>query len=175
MNYYLMIYDLFPVKNTSENLVSEIAKKHLENLIQLDDPNVFLVIENLFIFLCLQGSPTINRKVCLEVLNHEYLKIKDHKTFNKVIDGIGLLNLVLDSKMIQVENNEFVEYFVDSDLEINYPQNLVRNNKISVTGANKRCSTIENNIVKETYEFIDSCYLSVVSSEGVIKKTIFKN
>lgn len=175
MNYYLMIYDLFPVKNTSEKLVSEIAKKHLENLIQLDDPNVFLVIENLFTFLCLQGSPTINRKVCLEVLNHEYLKIKDHRTFNKVIDGIGLFNLVLDSKMIHVENNEFVEYFVDSDLEINYPQNLVRNNKISVTGANKRCSTIENNIVKEIYEFTDSCYLSVVSSKGIIKKTIFKN
>lgn len=172
-NYYLMIYDLFPSKTNSDCLVLDIARRHLTNLIELNEENVADCLDSLFTFLCLQGNAFNNRQECLNILKDLSLSKMNLKVLNVIIEGIQRFNLVLDSKLVYYEFFKFLKYQVmNSELIITYSQDFPITASLKVPNAVWKSKKTEKDQVIECYEIVNTCEIEVKSSLGTVNKSI---
>lgn len=172
-DFYLMIYDLFPSKSNSDELVFEICNKHLSRLIELTQENVPVLIDNLFTFLCLHGNPARDRQECLNILNQN-MPVKIHKEILKMlVEGILRFNIVLNTKMIYLDNFNFLEYqIIDKNLLIILPLDFFNFSQLTVINAEKISEKTEKGKLVEMYEICNDCEMRVKTSLGTIVKSI---
>jgi hypothetical protein len=131
--------------------------------------DLLFVFDNLINFLCLQGNQALNRLICIEYLCLNLSNGLDPVMKSQLIDGILRFNLILDQKMIHLENSDFVEYHVEGDvLTLSYFDNLKRSNNISVTFSNRISSEIKNMKLTEKFGIRKNSVIEIVN-ESVIK------
>lgn len=157
--YFRLIYDLFPVKPKSDLFVAELGAKHFLKL--MVEQEYRYLLDALMDFLCIFGSPEMNRNHLLDVVESTNQSI-----FYRSLEAF---NMLLDEKLIFVGQMRFIRYQFENsstcDLRIKYPEEV----DIRVAEINKDCS---NEVCFESYISDESGYLvkkfKNISSRSVV-------
>lgn len=147
--YFLMIYDLFPARPKSRDVVAELGVNHILTLVRSKAENFKYILESLVDFLCMHGDPRLNRDRLIDVLRRE--EIAD-QSIDTCLREIEAFNLVLSEKMWYIGSREFLEYSVQSGrIRISYSKHIgpVRLKTAGCLDEDESC--VENNRIVRTY------------------------
>lgn len=126
INFFPMIYDTMPSKILDDNYILSLASRHISILMNhYPNEQILGLFDNLFDILIIHEIKNKNRNLIVEV----YCKAISQKApsilIDKLLSGIMLFNLVLSTKLIEIEQGTFIEYqIVDGVVTVSYSKEL---------------------------------------------------
>ncbi|ELA42894.1 uncharacterized protein VICG_00209 [Vittaforma corneae ATCC 50505] len=147
--HFLMIYDLFPAKPRSKEMVAEIGANHMLALVRAKVENLKCILGGLIDFLCMHGDPCLNRGRLVDVLRQE--ESVDHSA-DLYFKEIEAFNLVLSERMLYIGSKEFLEYSIQNGkIKISYPKHIDSVKLKTLNCPDEDESNVENNQVVRVY------------------------
>lgn len=125
---FSIIYDMMPSKINDAGIVASLACRHLEILTGGEaSARKLELLDELFDVLCVHGDIPENRALVTEAYRRACAEQLPHALKEKLLSGVLLFNLVLDSKRVHVEDDIFVEYSIaDGRLQVTHEVECMR-------------------------------------------------
>lgn len=164
--HFIMIYDLFPVKAKSKQMVAELGASHMRILVRLKDgENTRFIFRNLIDFLCMYGDPELNRQYIIKALKQER-----GSSLNDYFKGIEIFNIVLSKRMFYIGNDEYAEYHIkDGRILVISPDNSTISVEIShQSGSLSRYQPVEASTHESKSEISDGYIAKSYSIDGCL-------